>query len=663
MEFCSALSPAHYISSTITAVDSTIHLESSSALSSNQKSPMVFQAGQPLKFTAVQPIFLLTITLGVVFYGLVYSVWRVLRWYSFRRHSGIPEIEELGKTPHLEQKLDGTAIICGGRGMRHSHSESLSPYSHTRGGAYSIAGLLTARVCADYFKEVIIVEPEEWLTGEDGMRRFCSEQEHKRTRVMQYTSLHGSQALLYAGLRELFPDLDEQCRYSGLGEWTRPISSVFPGDRKNNFAGTPIPAPVDSYGGNLPKTIYSGRAGLETLLRRLVLGRGSYPNITQIAGTVVGVLPHSEGDASHVSGVKIRRPDLTIEELDASLVVDCTGPTRAGIKWLSQSGYGTTNANTDSSKVALQNAKISFDQKLQYSTLTCKVTPETLAKLPIPPDQTPETVTFTLLEDGVENGRRVIALIRGDGNESQYHFFTLTFMVFAYFVQMTVALVSLFAGHSSDESVKYESLDSMRSLAQELKTYQKRPIPGWLYEAIDILEEAQPEIQFSHVRIPPTAYIQYHRTSNLPSNFVALGDSVLSVDPIYGQGCTKALIGAAVLNKILSNSIKTPVTNNKHLPTNFSEEFFKEHFDKTDAFWQLTHLLDYGIPCTTPLPGENLEAGSLVRWYLRRVQILATKDAQAARVFWDGANGFGSAVDILHPWLVLKTLFDTATRG
>lgn len=261
---------------------------------------------------------------------------------------------------------------------------------------------------------------------------------------------------------------------------------------------------------------------------RLVLGRGSYPNITQIAGTVVGFLPHSEGDASHVSGVKIRRPDLTIEELDASLVVgafyhasslllpallkyqrfifykwiDCTGPTRAGIKWLSQSGYGTTNANTDSSsKIALQNARISFDQKLQYSTLTCKVTPETLAKLPIPPDQTPETVTFTLLEDGVENGRRVIALIRGDGNESQYHFFTLTFMVFAYFVQMTVALVSLFAGQSSDESVKYESLDSMRSLAQDLKTYQKRPIPGWLYEAIDILEEAQPEIQFSHVRI------------------------------------------------------------------------------------------------------------------------------------------------------------------
>lgn len=100
---------------------------------------------------------------------------------------------------------------------------------------YSIAGLLAARICSEFFEHVIIVEPEEWLTSEDGMRRFAWKQEHKRTRVMQYQSLHGSlnhleivihilndtvasgsQALLYAGLRKLFPDLAEQCRYSGI---------------------------------------------------------------------------------------------------------------------------------------------------------------------------------------------------------------------------------------------------------------------------------------------------------------------------------------------------------------------------------------------------------------------------------------------------------------
>lgn len=107
-----------------------------------------------------------------------------------------------------------------------------------------------------------------------------------------------------------------------------------------NFAGTPIPAPVESYGGNLPKAILGSRSGFETLLRyilnfsfcsqyspplicnlrRLVLGQGKYRNVSQIAGTVVGVSPQSD-DSSRIGRTKIRLADLGVEELDASLVV------------------------------------------------------------------------------------------------------------------------------------------------------------------------------------------------------------------------------------------------------------------------------------------------------------------------------------------------------
>lgn len=41
--------------------------------------------------------------------------------------------------------------------------------------------------------------------------------------------------------------------------------------------------------------------------------------------------------------------------------------------------------------------------------------------------------------------------------------------------------------------------------------------------------------------------------------------------------------------------------------------------------WISVPIKDYGIPSTTPLPGEDLKVGRLLRWYLRRVQILATK--------------------------------------
>ncbi|KAJ4483520.1 hypothetical protein J3R30DRAFT_3835781 [Lentinula aciculospora] len=556
---------------------------------------------------------LLLLTLGCL-YGSLILGWKLLRRYLFKRHSGIPEIEKLGETLPVGQKLDGTAVICGG----------------------SIAGLLAARVCFEFFKHVVIIEPEEWLATEDSMRRFGWEQQHKRTRIMQYRSLHGNQALLYTGLQKLFPDIDEQFRYSGI--------AVYPADRKANFAGTLIPAPVKSYQGHLPKTFCCSRAGLETLLRRLVLGRGSYPNITQIAGTVIGILPQSN-DFSRLSRVKIRKADMQMEELNASLVIDCTGVTRAGMKWLSQTGYGITK-DRNNGKIPLQDAKISLDQKLHYSTLTCNVTPATLEKLQIPKIETVH------LEEKNDEGRRLFVLGKTDGDR-----------------------IVVFAGQSSDTVVRYDSLNAMRTFVQDFRTY-KDPLPDWIFESLDILEESQPDIHFSHVRAPPTSYVQYHKTVNLPSNFIALGDSVSSVDPIYGQGCTKAFLGAVVLDSVLRAKLQAHA---KELPADFSEQFFKEHFYKTDIFWwasanlmnvaiiliwnmmlrQFTHVLDYGIPSTTPIQGESLQVGSLVRWYLRRLQILATKDEQAARVCWDISMGFNTSVDIFHPWLVLKVFFNT----
>ncbi|KAJ3756973.1 hypothetical protein EV360DRAFT_84459 [Lentinula raphanica] len=577
---------------------------------------------------AKEPILQVLASIGFV-YGVLLLCWKLARWYLWKYYSGIPEINNLRRTRTKEQKLEGTAVICGG----------------------SIAGLLTARVCSDFFERVIIVEPEEWLCDEDGMRRFGWKQEHKRTRVMQYRAVHGYLVLFYRGLRELFPDFEEQCRFSGI--------DVLPADRGMNMAGTPIPPPLRKYGGELPKTLRCSRASLETLLRRLVLGRSSYPNIQQMVGTVIGVLPDSN-DLSRIGHVKVRKPDMGIEELNASLVVDCSGTARAGVKWLSQAGYGTTtHPKTLNGKrmngLSLQDAKLSFNQKLQYSVLECTVSPEILNKLPIPALET------GYADDGMEHGRRLFGIGQTDGSR-----------------------VLLIAGQSSDDTVKFESIAAMRELVQDLKTYRD-PIPKWIVKALDILEESEPETSFSHMFVPPTTYIKYHEVANLPSNFVAIGDSAMSsklttfdfvlniwlimslsrrftilfngsVDPIYGQGCTKALLGAAVLHNALSS-----VSLHMELPKDLSKKFFEANFQKTDNFWQLTRILDYEIPCTIPIPGEDLQSGGSIRWYLRRLLILATKDEQAAEVAWEGSMALGTSVDLFHPWMVLKIIFNSFT--
>ena len=64
--------------------------------------------------------------------------------------------------------------------------------------AYSVAGLMTARVCHDHFERVLIIEPEAWLFTDDGMPTQAWTQKNKRTRVMQYRSAQGRPVVLRA---------------------------------------------------------------------------------------------------------------------------------------------------------------------------------------------------------------------------------------------------------------------------------------------------------------------------------------------------------------------------------------------------------------------------------------------------------------------------------
>lgn len=88
--------------------------------------------------------------------------------------------------------------------------------------------------------------------------------------------------------------------------------------------GYSIPSPVKQYQGNLPKTIFSSRHGLETALRHFVIGRNQYPNIEQIVGTVTGV-QRSPSDPTSIEEVTIRTKEGEMT-LSAALVVGWSMP-------------------------------------------------------------------------------------------------------------------------------------------------------------------------------------------------------------------------------------------------------------------------------------------------------------------------------------------------
>ena len=63
----------------------------------------------------------------------------------------------------------------------------------------SISGLWAARICADHFEDVLIIDPEAWLATEEGRTSVYDSKgeliesgpRHERARVQQYKSLHG----------------------------------------------------------------------------------------------------------------------------------------------------------------------------------------------------------------------------------------------------------------------------------------------------------------------------------------------------------------------------------------------------------------------------------------------------------------------------------------
>ncbi|KAJ7123948.1 hypothetical protein C8R43DRAFT_899299 [Mycena crocata] len=315
-------------------------------------------------------------------YSLLLITWQLLRRHLIAKHTGLADFPLL-KSRHPDKKIPGTAVICGG----------------------SIAGLLTARICHDHFERVVVVEAEAWVTSEEGRKVDGWNHKLVRSRVVQYASLHACQSFLFAGLKILFPNIEDECRASDI--------RVLPSNPRFNASGVLLRIPFASYKSKLPKTMYLSRSGFETLLRRLVIDKDAYPNIELIAGTVTDVLP-DPADHSRLKTIVVRT-EAGMREFSAALIADCTGPARAGLKWLGRHGYGTSPIYP-SGKLPLDQLKISFDQKLRYSSMMFRVNQAWLDRMPLPPDIRNTGPMYTFLEDGVEQGRVLFALTRPDGD-------------------------------------------------------------------------------------------------------------------------------------------------------------------------------------------------------------------------------------------------------
>ncbi|KAF7332605.1 hypothetical protein MKEN_00143300 [Mycena kentingensis (nom. inval.)] len=487
----------------------------------------------------------------------------------------IRQLEQLGKP--RDKLLPGTVVICGG----------------------SVAGILSARVCADHFERVLIVEPDI---------------ENPGRRISQWSAAHIYLCLFTYGARRLWSNFDEVAKSFG--------GRIVPADLQVHYSGVEVLGPVAAYpNGNFPNTLLLRRAGVQKTLHRLLLrtketSRGS---ISIVCGTVRGFQPTP--DKSAVESVTIRKADGELHTArDIALLIDCSGKAQAGFKWL-QSAYPEVSAST----------KSSYNPNLRYQTCTFTLTSEAAARLPIPARLRESLITYAYAPHD-DTKSCFIGLVMNDGNAVQIIFGDTGMGGLPDSPEEVLPFIARFRG-------------------------AKAPIPGWVLETIQMLvDEGEP--YFDPINLNTLTYIKYHqiRTASLPSNFVAVGDAFLSLNPVHGQGFAKAMLNSITLNALLHSMAISGSAS--ALPHDFSTRYFKNSAPAMDGLWDATRIHDYGSPACVPAPGEvkNTLGGRITRYLELKLVSAATQSPEVASALWHVRHMLADERVFLGPGMVWRVL-------
>ncbi|KAJ7785319.1 hypothetical protein DFH07DRAFT_7248 [Mycena maculata] len=469
--------------------------------------------------------------------------------------------------------------------------DSLFPYT-----GKSIAGTVVARILADHFDRVILVDPE------------IDDIEKPKTRIMQYNASHIFLSLFADGVRRLWPNFDSEMEAAG--------GRLVYADLQLHYSGIAVPAPYGDYpGGRLPGTVAMSRSTAQKALYGLLMKHPTAANITVCPGTVRSI--EASNSNTSINSVIVRKLDGTqVSFNDIGLLVDCTGRTQAGIKWLETAGLSLPD-----------NLRCSYKPNIRYATLCFSVSPELESRLPIPKSamntmsQYAHTQHFTY-------GLSVTALLKTENNTMQ--------------VMLT----------SSEDNLP-RSVPEVLPFISTIRGHA--PIAPWFIKTVEILCEQCPNPSFDIIKIPDQSYVRYHSVpaGTLPSNFIAVGDANIQLNPVHGQGFAKVMLNAITLNSLL-HSLDSPAPT---LPRDFSESYFKKNAARTEGLWDATRLHDYGSLACEPMAGETRDIGHFARWFELKLISAATQYKEVASVLWRVRNMIAADRALLAPTVLWKALW------
>jgi 2-polyprenyl-6-methoxyphenol hydroxylase-like FAD-dependent oxidoreductase len=427
----------------------------------------------------------------------------------------------------------------------------------------SIAGILAARVLAEHFESVTIVETDKLPL-----------QPQVRIGVPQSAQPHILLTGGYRILEELFPEIGSQLIAAGA----LPVDFL----KELHFFRAGQWSPSGTISSDFVSVTCS-RPLLEWVIRQRLKEFSQVHFVEQ--HRVESLLSNSS--KTQITGVSIR--SLTgdgVKQLHSNLVVDASGRRTRAPEWLESLGLATPSSTV-------------IDPFLGYATRLYKQ----------PQDTTDDWKVILISQEPPDN-KRLGYLAKIEGGR----------------------WIATLGGYGRD----FPSLDDQGFLefARSLSSPK-------FYETIKNAEPISPI--YAHRATKNRLY--HYEKIQTPRGFIALGDAVCALCPVYGQGMTVSALSAVVLKDWLSDG-------------QFQSSRFQQKLAKSNSFaWTVATQMDLSFPTTSggKTRKPNL-LSKILTWYSQQVVISANSNVAIQALNIEIFHLLKSPLALYHPQVIFQVL-------
>ncbi len=462
----------------------------------------------------------------------------------------------------------------------------------------SMGGLLAARILADYFEKVTVVDRDT----------FPQEPEHRKG-VPQSHHAHGLPRRGKEIIEQLFPGSVAELLEAGAPPGAI-LTIVAPAGK---LASVESLESVEEEG-EAGKEERRGKGGFEAsrfLLEWTVRRRVAALRAVNFISAAEVVDLTSTPDGSRITGVRLRprsgasdtsRPTTDVPEiLEADLVVDASGRRSKAPRWLQKLGYDAPPEETINSGLGYASRFYekpeNFPEEWEALTVNAR-----------PPDN-PRAGIILPIEDG------------------KWH-------------------VTL-SGYAENYPPTDE--EGFMQWARDL------PDPS-IYESIRI---AKPVSPIRGYRTPTNRLRHFEKLDRQPERFIATGDSVAAFNPIYGQGMTTSALDALVLDESLREQRHRPKWGfEARFQKDISSTVAAPWLSATgeDLRWEGVEIEGSTFPGKgLGMPVKNLGT-KITHRYIDLLLRRAVKDAVVSKAFLDVMRMFARPSSLLKPGVALRVL-------